>query len=151
MANEYCTAAELEVEISAARQIEATSETAAAVDALVLSCIETVSRRIDSYLGGRITVPVTSSAVKALLRPHCITLSKRLFFVRRDLKISDALAQECKESIAWLMAVAKGDVSPPPTTPVPTVPDTVTEGSFGSETQVFTSPDTEDLDDNSER
>lgn len=151
MANEYASVEELKVEMSTARLIEFTSETAAADDALALSCVENISRRIDSYLGGVTTVPITAAAIKALVRPHCITLSKRLFLVRRDLGISDALTQECKESVAWLVAVGKKDIHLPPSTPVPTVEDSAIEGSWGSESQIFTSPDSEDLDDFSER
>jgi len=138
----YATEADLASLISETKLAQLTTESGNMEDSLVLTAaLSDASSRIDGYLAGRYTVPVTDATSLAILKAHCIVLVKWFLFLRNDIgeSFNGSLGNEYKATIDWLMAIGKGTLSLPSGAAVPTVDVEVTdeEAIADSEDPVF--------------
>lgn len=151
----YATQADLEAAIPLDKLAQLTTGSGATTDANVVTlALANASAVIDGYLGGRYAIPVTGTTALAILKAHCIVLTKWALFGRNDIgeAFGNSLKSDNDDTIDWLMAVGKGTLSLPSGTPTPSVDVEIsdTEATTGSETPVFTEPEesmlaTEDL------
>lgn len=129
---------------AAAAAIDFTADKGAINLTIVNKLLDAASGVMNRYLVKYL--PISDPTTLTLLTPVCVTIAKCRGRARRDLELSEGLRLELKEAMTWLTLVLKGDAELPigqSTTPVP-LEDI--EDSFGSETEIFGSPDPYDLD-----
>lgn len=116
----YATPADLQDRLGEARLIQLTDLADPPVNlvgqAVAQKALDDASAEIDGYLCGRYTLPLATAP--AVLRVHCLTIAHyRLLGDRAD----EVTREAYKAALAFLLAVAKGDIPllPPADTPAP--------------------------------
>jgi len=116
----YATPADLQDRLGEARLVQLTDLTdppiGLVVESVAQKALDDASDEIDGYLGGRYTLPLASPPFA--LRVHCLTIAHyRLLGSAAD----EVTREAYKSAVAWLTAVAKGDIPflPPADTPAP--------------------------------
>lgn len=108
--------------------------------AVVLKAIDSASREIDRYIGGRYTTPVTDPVTLTQLNEVAIKGVRWLLRQRRSMEEWSPIAEDRKAIVRWLELVAKGQVP----LAASAVENTVTLSSddplAGSEDSVFDPP-----------
>lgn len=84
-----------------------TPRTGAVVDAVVQRAIDDASAWIDSYLVGRYALPITDTRALDALRLHCGNEARYLLMTTNP---DEVAVKGHEERVAWLKAVAKGDI-----------------------------------------
>lgn len=111
----YATAEDLlsvlsQREISALTSDTSTDGATGAADDRVAEALSRASSRIDSYLAGRYSVPLTT--VPEVVEEACLTIAKRNLLFRRS--ILDKTTEDAyRDAVTWLKDVARGDASVP--------------------------------------
>lgn len=136
----YCTAADLDSGMSDLGQAQTTAESGSTADATILAqVIADASSKMDAYLMGRYTVPITGdSTALAILRSICVPIAVYLLYKRRLIKNAEVVA-DYERAIEELKMIKKDGGLPGAGSPVigtePLVEDY--EPIVGTESQVF--------------
>lgn len=103
----YCTVDDLESRFGFDELVELTDDdnTGAIDNQEVNNAIEDASRLIDSYLGGRYALPLSS--VPQVLVRICADITRYYLF---DSAVTEAVEKRYNDASAFLKSVAKGDV-----------------------------------------
>ena len=108
----YCTKADLEEQISAVELIELADDegTGAADDSVVARAIADADAEIDSYCGGRYSVPF--SPVPVMIRKLSVDLAIYNLYSRRSvLAISEERQKRYDNALRFLRDVSRGLIS----------------------------------------
>lgn len=138
----YCTSTELEAALSAMAQSQLSADTGTTPDSTILTeIIANASARIDFYLSGRYSVPITTGAsTLAYLKATCISIAAYLLLKRRLISGEhEDFRNDYIEAIDELKDIRSGVLELPGTTSTEgaTDPRLDDRSVVGSELQIY--------------